>query len=290
MEFKMGNARNLLAEIQAGIDQELDSIGLSAAPEENNEMDGLTAELEKTLESEFKDVPSASIQDEIARELDEVLFSDSAESEKIEEEESVTAEIIEEENSDNEAKNLEALNNIMDEVEKSVNDVEPIEEIEIDSTLEEGIEELNDDDLEGLDEVDMVAEETPQEDEAFNENELAEIMNEIEDIETEYENSNPEIEVENTQNIVTIKESHMENKMNESSLTASGDMDINLNFKVGEENIHISVDKQNGLSFKMNQISLKTGVNGEGNLVLCLPGGMELSIPLRASSSNKKAA
>ena len=157
----------------------------------------MTSELEKTLESEFKDIPAASIQDEIARELDGVLNSDSDESDDADTivetlssdisgvEESEDLDVIAQE-APNESENM---NNIMDEVEKSLSESEEEEII-----AEEDLEDLAE--LEGLDDSDIMANDSGVEEDAFNETELAEIMNEIEDVEAEFENANPEISEE----------------------------------------------------------------------------------------------
>lgn len=139
-------------------------------------------------------------------------------------------------------------------------------------------------------------------DEAFNEDELAEIMNEIEDIEeddeSEVEGSNESsTNVEaSEENVVPISGSSgsapsMPSNASFSggtpvSLAASGTMDVNLNFKVNEKDISLTVDKDSGFSLSLDNLNMSVDENNQ--LTLHLPGGIKFSVPLDDSGKNEK--
>jgi hypothetical protein len=71
--------------------------------------------------------------------------------------------------------------------------------------------------------------------------------------------------------------------------TAHGDMNLNMNFTVGESTATLMVSKERGLCVQMDGVNLEIGENG---CTVELAGGVRFTVPLTAggTASKKKAA
>lgn len=158
----------------------------------------------------------------------------------------------------------------------------------------------------------------------FNEDELQDIMSEIESLEKEYveESSAPlseeealqasidkEIEELNSLDVVDEPSEEFEEESNVVSMvtsspavkdegtysgspvefTANGDMNLSMNFSVGNSTATLVVNKDRGLSVQMEGVNLE--ITDEGCTVE-LAGGVKFTVPLTTSSSelNKKVS
>ncbi len=71
--------------------------------------------------------------------------------------------------------------------------------------------------------------------------------------------------------------------------TANGDMNLNMNFSIGESTATLMVSKERGLCVQMEGVNLEIGEEG---CTVELAGGVKFTVPLTAggAGSNKKAA
>ena len=178
-------------------------------------------------------------------------------------------------------------------------------------------------------------------DQGFNEEEIQDIMNEIEDLEKEYveetaeASANPhddlqdtidkeieelnkieiteptsedadgdivaemeevEAEMEEEDNVVSIVKEAPSTSLSEGTysgapveFTANGDMNLNMNFTIGESTATLMVSKDRGLCVQMDGVNLEIGEDG---CTVELAGGVRFTVPLTAggAASKKKAA
>ncbi|MFA6238272.1 MAG: hypothetical protein WC635_13145 [Bacteriovorax sp.] len=134
----------------------------------------------------------------------------------------------------------------------------------------------------------------------FNESELQDIMAEIESLEKEFEE---EVVAEEVTTKASIKEEKLKpvtgptilpfdkkqptiRSGSEISFQANGQMNLNLEFKIGDEVATLSVDPVKGLIVTMSGVELC--INQEEGCKVVMENGMNFTIPLTSSASNLK--
>lgn len=72
--------------------------------------------------------------------------------------------------------------------------------------------------------------------------------------------------------------------------TASGNINLSLNFQVGEKQATLVIDKETGLKIEMNGVKLQ--INEKNGCSMTMPSGVSFNIPLteEVASTTKKAA
>jgi hypothetical protein len=318
----MSDSKEELFEIKEGIEKELENLGLSpkingagsgvvasseglgedgsggdaSDEEELNEEElseledlssALTDELEKSLENEFKNVPSSDVQNLIADELELALNKGMEGQESSEADSSPDDGVVQ---------------NSSEEIESDINSNKSS-----DNDNNEGSESLIEDSGEELAEKEDLANEvqssavesandqsnspsSAEETSAFNEDELKEIMDEMEDIEQESAVPGPVKKAEPT------RPNNMElNKFQgiaggKSRITASGELELDLSIMLQGKEAKIILDKNNGFKLKIGKIEMK--LDNDGSLVFLLPGGVKFTLPLTSEEEiiNKKVA
>lgn len=149
-------------------------------------------------------------------------------------------------------------------------------------------------------------------DKSFNESELQDIMAEIENLEKEFEtemlpapkvvkqtNLQKEIDhelemslsvpVETTPKVLSF-EKKTTSLNSEISFAAQGQMNLNLSFKIGEENAKLTIDPVKGLVVTMTGVELC--LNQESGCKVTMDSGVTFTIPLTSPESalKKKSA
>lgn len=72
----------------------------------------------------------------------------------------------------------------------------------------------------------------------------------------------------------------------EISFEAHGQMNLNLGFKIGEENANLTIDPVRGMVVTMSGVELR--INQEDGCIVTMENGVKFTIPLTSSESNLK--
>lgn len=132
--------------------------------------------------------------------------------------------------------------------------------------------------------LDEVLDETINEAEEISDETIDEVADElVAEMETE------EIE-NNVVELATAKETQSTEQGANMDFTASGTMDFNLNFKIGDEVASLKVDGDEGLTVEMGGVNIK--ITESGGCSVTLEGGVSFNIPLTGAgeAAKKKAA
>lgn len=153
----------------------------------------------------------------------------------------------------------------------------------------------------------------------FNESELQDIMAEIESLEKEFDTEEvvalaepivtpvqktelqneidrelemsfvekEEAEIESATKVLTFdKKNTATTKSSEISFEAHGQMNLNLGFKIGDENAKLTIDPVKGLVVTMSGVKLC--INQEDGCIVTMENGVKFTIPLTGAESNLK--
>ncbi|TNF29356.1 MAG: hypothetical protein EP319_07245 [Deltaproteobacteria bacterium] len=185
-----------------------------------------------------------------------------------------------------------------EELQDIMNEIEDLEKEYVEETAEasanphDDLQDTIDKEIEELNKIEIT--------EPTSEDDDEDIVAEMEEVEAEMAEVEAEMEEIEEDNVVSIvKEAPTSSSSSSSSegtysgapveFTAHGDMNLNMNFTVGESTATLMVSKERGLCVQMDGVNLEIGEDG---CTVELAGGVRFTVPLTAggTASKKKAA